>query len=58
MQYNGQPFRVDDFSQSGPKLLISPKYIDEMKSNPACDFNAFVHKVIRKWCNSFCLDTY
>ncbi|KAI7778657.1 hypothetical protein LA080_001892 [Diaporthe eres] len=42
--YNGQPFRIDDFSQSGPKLLISPKYIDEMKSDPACDFSAFVHK--------------
>lgn len=48
VQYNGQPFRVDDFSQSGPKLLISPKYIDEMKSNPACDFSAFVHKVVLK----------
>ncbi|KAI3393338.1 hypothetical protein diail_4419 [Diaporthe ilicicola] len=42
--FEGQPFRVDDFSQSGPKLLLSPKYIDEIKNNPACDFGSFVHK--------------
>lgn len=49
---------MDDFSQSGPKLLLPPKYIDEIKSNPACDFGSFVHKVKLQRVVSFWASSY
>lgn len=43
VQYNGKPFRLA--THQGEKVVLSPDYVDAVKSDPRLSFDAAVKKV-------------